>query len=256
MTRTVTYSNQTGAEDAAQAFLEDLMRSYVFGSEVLRNLPLFLRQKDLAHILFMAEIYQKIVDVPGYVAEFGVMWGRNLALLQGLRECFEPYNHTRRILGFDTFTGLPEAAPQDRGGENRSRAPRAPGAYAVPAGYEDTLRAILSRHQSTAHLAHAKRCDVIKGDVEATLPRWLERNPHALFALCCLDLDLYRPTKAVLEALRGRLVRGAVLVFDEILNPDYPGETRAVSEVLGVSTLRLRRSALSGWKTYAVLGAE
>ena len=223
------------------------------GGERLRNLPLFLRQKDLAHVLFLAEVYQRIVDVPGYVAEFGVMWGRNLNLFHCLRECYEPYNHTRRLLGFDTFAGFVDCAPEDRR-PAAANGVHQPGDYAVPRGYDQTLEQVLAAQESIAHLAHLRRFELHKGDIGQTLPRFLEANPQAVFALCYLDLDLYRPTRAVLEAIRPRLVRGSVIVFDEVLNPDYPGETQAVSELFGLPNLALRRGALSGWKTYWVVG--
>lgn len=247
------YSRQSSAEGAATARVNELLVSPMFeASERLRNLPLFLRQKDLAHVLSIAEIYKLILQIPGYIAEFGVMWGRNLALFQALRECYEPYNHTRKLFGFDTFSGFLETSENDR---NVSALPElhAKGAYSVPSGYEKTLEGLLAAQESISHLAHLRRFELVKGDVCVTLPAFLEKNPEAIFALCYLDLDLYKPTRAVLELIKPRLVRGSVLIFDEVLNPDYPGETLALNEIFGLSDISLRRSALSGWKTYFVV---
>ncbi|MDP3327218.1 TylF/MycF/NovP-related O-methyltransferase [Parvibaculum sp.] len=247
------YSNQNDAEDAAQGLLEAIARSDLLpAGELLRNIGLFLRQKDLAHILFMADLYRRIVDVPGYIAEFGVMWGRNLSLLMAMRECFEPYNHTRKIVGFDTFAGFVGTTTEDHGDKPKEGMHGA-GDYGVAAGYEKTLADILSAHQNTAHLAHVKKFEIVKGDVTETLPRWMKNNPHAVFAFCYLDLDLYEPTKAVLQQVKGRLVKGSVLAFDEVLNPSYPGETVALDEMFGIPNMRLLRTPLSGWKTFWVV---
>ena len=55
------------------------------------------------------------------------------------------------------------------------------------------------------------------------------------------DCDLYRPTKAALDALWPKVSRGGVLIFDEYAIPDWPGETKAVDEFLaGQPGLRLQ----------------
>jgi len=245
----VSPSNQSSAEDENQSLLEELLVSLPAG-ERLRNLPIALRQKDLAHILFMADIYKQIINVPGYIAEFGVMWGRNINLFHCLRECFEAYNHTRHILGFDTFTGFVDVSDQDTAPTTAAMR-HCIGDYSVPTGHDAVLANILDTQESISHLSHIKRSALIKGDVRTTLPSYLNENPHALFALCYLDLDLFEPTRDVLSAIKPRLVKGSVLVFDEVLNPDYPGETIALGEVFG--DVALRRGPLSGWKTYFVV---
>ncbi|MGD9886062.1 MAG: TylF/MycF/NovP-related O-methyltransferase [Reyranella sp.] len=61
------------------------------------------------------------------------------------------------------------------------------------------------------------------------------------FSLIHLDCDLYRPTRAVLEALWDRVARGGLVIFDEYAIADWPGETAAVDEFLaGKPEVRLR----------------
>jgi len=242
-------SNQNDIENKNAELLEKALATLAFDEgERLRNLSLFLRQKDLAHILFMDEIYRKILNVPGYIAEFGVMWGRNLNLFQSLRETHEPYNHTRHILGFDTFSGFIGTMEKDQGTGDEGLYQA--GAYGVPDGYYQRLHELLESQESISHLSHIKRFNLIEGDVTTTLPDYLEENPHAFFSLCYLDLDLYEPTKAVLQALKDRMVKGSILVFDEALNAAHPGETEAIMEVFGLPNMDLRRSPVSGWKTF------
>jgi hypothetical protein len=51
-----------------------------------------------------------------------------------------------------------------------------------------------------------------------------------------------------------RLPRGAVICFDELGHRDYPGETLAVMEGLGLRNLRLRRLPLSANMCYTIVG--
>jgi hypothetical protein len=45
--------------------------------------------------------------------EFGVRWGQNMALFTSFRNIYEPYNVSRKIIGFDTFAGFPSISEQD-----------------------------------------------------------------------------------------------------------------------------------------------
>jgi len=50
-----------------------------------------------------------------------------------------------------------------------------------------------------------------------------------------------------------RMPKGAVLAFDELDNPRWPGETLAAIEAVGLRQLRLRRIQWDPYIAYAVL---
>ena len=56
-----------------------------------------------------------------------------------------------------------------------------------------------------------------------------------------LDADLFEPTKAALDAFLPRMPKGSLIVFDELDNPQWPGETMAALETIGLNKLRLER---------------
>jgi hypothetical protein len=201
----------------------------------------------LSRILYLNDLYKKIVDVPGEVCEFGVQWGSTLSQLINLRSIYEPFNHSRVINGFDTFEGFLSVHEKD-----------GPGYKAGDLGtldrYEETLDQILTLIESFAPQPHIKKFKLIKGDACVTIDDWLAQNPHAIISLAIFDMDLYEPTKKVLEKIVPRLTRGSVLAFDELNCKFFPGETRALDEVLGLNNLRLKRSPLSPYCSWAVYG--
>lgn len=67
-------------------------------------------------------------------------------------------------------------------------------------------------------------------------------------------MDIYKPTKIVLQKIIPRLTRGSILVFDELNCDVFPGETRAVDEVLGLNNLKLYRSKFQPYGAWAVFG--
>jgi hypothetical protein len=86
-----------------------------------------------------------------------------------------------------------------------------------------------------------------------TIPPFLEENPHLLVSLLFLDMDLYEPTKVALEKFLPRMPRGAVLAFDELDNPMWPGETLAALDAVGVRNLKLQRMDWDPYISFAVL---
>lgn len=241
--------NPSQQERSARERLEALFASSpIPPADLLTNLGLYLNRQTLTRILFMDELYRKAVPVHGVVMEFGVRWGQNLALFESFRGMYEPYNHTRRVIGFDTFSGFPSVSAAD------GDAPLVrEGAYGVGENYEHHLSDVLAYHEQESPLSHIRKYELVKGDVAETLPRYLEENPQTIVALAYFDLDLYEPTRACLEAIKDRLTKGSVIGFDELCAPDFPGETQALSEVLGLGSLRISRSPIGSYPSYAVV---
>ena len=85
--------------------------------ELLINMGLYMRSSALAKILFLNELYQKVVGIPGSMMVFGTWWGQDMTVLQNLRAVYEPYNYTRKVIGFDTFKGYPRLSSKDKESE-------------------------------------------------------------------------------------------------------------------------------------------
>jgi hypothetical protein len=196
--------------------------------ELLVNLGLYMRSGALAKILFLDELYRKVVGIPGHICEFGVWWGQSITTFENLRAIHEPYNHQRHIIAFDTFTGYPEIGDKDRRSDIISE-----GVYSVTQNYETYLAELVDYHEKENVMSHIQKHEIVKGDARETSRRWFGDNPQALVAMAFFDMALYEPTKACLEQIRPRLVPGSVVAFDELNHKDYPGETRAALEVLG-----------------------
>jgi hypothetical protein len=94
---------------------------------------------------------------------------------------------------------------------------------------------------------------LIPGDAVHTIPDFVARYPHLVVALLFLDFDLYEPTATALRHLLPRMPRGAVIAFDELDDPDWPGESQAVLDEIGLRNLRLRRVPFDATVSFAVL---
>ena len=243
----ITNKNYASDEEvyAYRDLVEHLDRCPIPKSEILANLGLFLTRSSLSRILFMHELYLKIIKTHGIIIEFGVRWGQNLALFTTFRNMYEPYNYNRRIVGFDTFEGFPGVSTKD--GESKSVVA---GALSLTEGYWNILTRLLSAQERLAPRSNITKHELVKGDVCETLPKYLNDHPETIIALAYFDLDLYEPTKKCIELIKPHLTKNSIIGFDELNFKEFPGETIALKESWVLSSCRIHRNPLSINQSY------
>jgi hypothetical protein len=94
---------------------------------------------------------------------------------------------------------------------------------------------------------------LIKGDAVSSIRDYLASRPETIVSLAYFDFDIYEPTLACLSAIKGHLTKGSVIGFDELNNRDYPGETIALKEVLGLDRFSVRHSRFSPTQSYLIV---
>lgn len=234
------------SEKDAQARMTGLLKnSPLPPDELLANLGLHLTSKNLSRLLFFYEIYKKIVNRHGIIVELGVRWGQTLSVMSALRGIFEPFNRHRKIVGFDTFAGFKGMNAVDG-----KACKCVDGSFSVPKDYEKYLDQILAIQEALNPASHLKKYELVKGDVVRTLPEYLKKHPETIVSLAVFDLDIYRPTKAALSSIQPHLCKGSILVFDELCDDIFPGETIALKEVMGLRKLKIQRLPMTSRISY------
>ncbi len=100
-------ARETSADrDINDRFRDLLEESPVPDREAMRNVGMYMNYIQWGEYLWMYELYKKQLNVHGYIAEFGTLWGRNLALFVALRTLHEPFNHSRKISAYSSTMGL------------------------------------------------------------------------------------------------------------------------------------------------------
>jgi hypothetical protein len=214
-------------------------------NERLSNSGLFVKRQDLTKQLFFNDLYSKIVGVHGVIMEFGVRWGQNLVTLNNLRGIHEPFNYSRKIIGFDTYSGFENLSEKDGKHEIIKK-----GAFSVTDGYQKYLQEVLDYHEKECPVSHIKKNILIKGDAVITLEKYLKEHPETIIAFAYFDFDVYEPTKKCLELIKPFLTKGSIIGFDELNDPQFPGETVALKESLGLNNIAIKRSKYSGIQSY------
>ncbi|AVY94672.1 dTDP-6-deoxy-L-hexose 3-O-methyltransferase [Microvirgula aerodenitrificans] len=213
----------------------------------LENFPRFSTKRALARFMAKEQLFQQILPITGIIVECGVYNGAGLFTWAQLSNIHEPVNYTRKIVGFDTFEGFPSVNAVDNQGSLHSQ----PGD--ICGSPLEELERSVEKYNSERHLAHIPNVELVKGDFTQTAAQYLEANPHTIISLLYLDFDLYEPTKKALELFLPRMPKGAIVAFDEINCESFPGETRALQEIVGIGTHEIRRFPFEPWVSYMVL---
>lgn len=207
----------------------------------------YVRRQDITAFLARYEVFKHVLRVKGSIIECGVFRGGGLMTWAKLSAVLEPNNLGRRIYGFDTFDGFPSIGKKDasqiretKEGELRSDS------------YNELLE-LISAYDADRFLGHVPKVRLVHGDATKTIPRFLEEHSHLLVSLLFLDFDLFEPTRVALKHFLPRMPKGAVLAFDELDNPAWPGETLAMLEELGERRLVLQRLDFDPYIGFAVL---
>lgn len=223
-------------------------------TEKLENFSKYVPRQNLARFLARYEIFKQIKDVQGSIVECGVLFGGGLMSFAQLSAILEPYNFQRRIIGFDSFEGFPEISEEDTQGlSDRKSAHLKKGGFAAPCAYEDLMQSI-AVFDRNRFLNHFPKVQVVKGDFAVTSADFLRDHPHLVVSCLYLDFDIYAPTRIALERFYARMPKGGIVVFDELNEEAFPGETSAVMEVLNLNELRVRRFEFEPRISYAIIG--
>jgi hypothetical protein len=214
----------------------------------LENFPKYVRRQNLTRFLALYEIFKLIQPVKGSIIECGVNHGFGTMSWAKFSAILEPVNLMRRIYGFDTFEGFPGISDQDRSATSQHIKEGD-----LAADVHDELTQLVEIYDSTRFIGHVNKVQLVRGDATKTIPTFVAENPHLLVSLLYLDFDLYEPTKVALEHFLPRMPRGAVVAFDELDNPLWPGETLAMLETHAKRPLRIERLDFDPYIGFAVL---
>ena len=209
---------------------------------------LYMRSSALAKILFVNEAYELMLNQPGIIVEFGTWWGQNIALFENLRAIYEPFNQSRRVIGFDTFEGYKSISNNDKASDTIKE-----GGYGTSEGYDKYLESLIDYHEKNNVLGAVKKHTLVKGDVTKTAPEYFSKNSDLIIALAYFDMALYEPSKAALQAIKPHLIAGSVIMLDEFNNYDYPGETKAFKEVFNNIPYKAIKSKYMNDRTFIVI---
>ena len=203
-------------------------------TEIQESFTKYVRRQQMARFLAMHEIFLKVREVKGSIVDAGCYRGfSSFAWLQFMA-AYCPYSYQDRVICFDSYEGFPEIGEKDTGVDNPELKVGAFGDVDL-----DGQKKCAELFQLNHPLYHLKKIEFVKGDINVTVPRYIENNQHLLIKLLYIDTDLFEPAKTLLVNLVPRMSRGSIIIFDEAGNSRWPGETMAMLEGFDLPNNRL-----------------
>jgi hypothetical protein len=178
--------------------------------------------KIIAHY----ELYKLIKKLDGDLLEFGVFKGVSLIKWATFRELFER-SDTRKIIGFDIFDKFPKT--------NFEKDKKLRKDFMEAAGETSISKEEL---YNVLKLKKFNNIELIKGDILNTVPDYNKKNKNIKISLMHIDVDIYEPSKVILQELYDKVVEGGVIVLDDY--GKFPGETKAVDDFFKFKSIKIQ----------------
>tara|TARA_B100000959_G_C14951225_1_gene611948 strand:- start:665 stop:1360 length:696 start_codon:yes stop_codon:yes gene_type:complete len=203
-------------------FDKEFLKSQSSLDQKLNNFPKYVRRQAISRFLCKYHIFQRQLNVKGSIVECGVNLGGGVFSWAHFSTILEPYNYHRKIIGFDTFQGFPSINKND-GKKLKQKKKYFRRNYDV----RNELLDLVKIFDKNRFIGHKKKIELIKGNAIKTIPKYIKKNKELLVSLLFLDFDIYAPTVTALKYFLPRMSKGGIIAFDQVNNPDWPGETLA-----------------------------
>ena len=185
---------------------------------------LFYQTSDVSRlrkIIDHYEIYKMSLKAKGDILEFGVFKGVSLIRFLTFRDIINKKN-IKHVYGFDAFGKFP--LPNQKNLHKKRDTFFAKFHDKIGKGIkEQNLQKLLKKK-------NFKKFTLIKGDINSTLDKFLIKKKKIKISLLHLDLDIYEPTKKVLETLYKHVAKKGIILFDDYKH--IKGATVAIDEFM------------------------
>lgn len=203
----------------------------------------------IAKLIAHYEFYKLVKNIPGAIVECGVFKGASLCRFAMFREIFQ--NQEKQIIGFDTFSKFPKT--------NFNFKSNAKNPSLLKSDEEGRKKHMkispesISKNQLLKILKHKhinKNINLIQGDIVKTVPHYVKNNPDLKISLLNLDVDIYEPSKTVLENFYSKISDGGILLLDDY--GKFPGETMAVNNFFKDKKIKIKKLPYTEFPKYIV----
>lgn len=227
------------ADNEIESLLEGHFNKFCISKrELCRNFQIYARRVFLKRFLAHYELYRMTMNLPGDIVELGVYRGLSLMSWANFLEIRNMGDRAKQVIGFDNWKGFTSFHEKDGGQDERVN--KILGGY-DGGQFREILLDAISIYDKDRFIPYKPRIMLIDGDIEDTVPKFIEEHPGLRISLLHIDCDLYLPTKTGLENLYPLVVKGGIVAFDDYGIRPWEGESIAVDEYFKDKEVTLNR---------------
>ena len=220
------------ADDEIEQMLEAHFEKFdIPKEEIWRNFQIYTRRAFLKRFLAHYEFFQQVINLPGDIVELGVHRGGSLMSWANFLEIRNMGDRQKKVIGFDHFQSVSSSDFQTRNEVSTVN----------NSEFEEELRDAIKIFDRDRFIPYKPRVILVKGDIQQTVPEYIQQNPGLRISLLHLDVDLYQPTLIGLQNLWARVVPGGIVLFDGYGNSSWEGESKAIDEFFADQKVTIKR---------------
>jgi len=200
-------------------YLDALEKLGFTDRELLYNFPAFVGSVNLARLFTFYEIFLKVKNISGDIADVGTYMGGSMFSFAKLVKIFEPYSNTR-VHGFDWFKGQNPGESDDLSQK---------GKYATQ---KERINRLIDLQGFSGFV------ELHDINLTTELPEFTKSHPWIRFKIIFLDCGIADVMESTLENFWPLLASGGALILDHYNSAASPQESRIVNKYCGQSVIQ------------------
>ncbi|MEK3720384.1 class I SAM-dependent methyltransferase [Paenibacillus sp. FSL H8-0034] len=201
------------------SYIDTLAEMNIDAKELIFQFPVFVGHVNLGRYLFFYDLYKKVMNLNGHIADVGTYKGASFLFFSKLIRLFESYA-TTQVHGFDWFKGMNPSEDDDPLQKDR-----------YIGDFETLSKWIELQQLKDISIVH-------KMDVTQELDGFLQQNRHLRFKIVFIDCGVAGVIEKSLECLWPRLVNGGILIMDHFNCEVSPAESILLDKFIGNQFVR------------------
>lgn len=208
--------------------IDEIIKKYDLNlNEILTHITPFMERRNLPKYLALYELFKETIHMPGSIADFGVFMGGSTFTWYHLLETFLPGERMKKIYAFDHFKGYASFSNED---SDQNWVKEKHGGNLLDTVNKNMISELIVAHNSISYLPGVERIVMVDGDINETVPEFVKNNMGLRFSIINLDVNLYEPTKVILEHFYKLLLPGGIIMFSGYTAPPWEGEAQAIEK--------------------------
>lgn len=200
-------------------YMDKLEEMNLPAKDLLFNFPAFAGHVNIGRYLFFYDLYKKVMELNGNMADVGTYKGASFFFFAKLLKLFEPLN-TAQVYGFDWFKGM------------------APGKKDIKK-FENSYKADFQTLTTLMELQDLDDIAVLVNmDLTKNAKAFFKERPYLRFKLVFIDCGIEKVLEPCVPLFWERLVPGGIIIFDHYNCASSPQESRIVEKNIGNNIIR------------------
>ena len=183
--------------------------------DLIYQFPVYVGSVNLARHLFFYDLYKRVIELNGHIADVGTYKGASFVFMTKLVKLFEPYNQTQ-VHAFDWFQGMNPSDEVDDCNQKDK----------YSADYH-TLNNLL-KLQDLDHIGQIHKMDITK-----EMSTFIQQNDYIRFKIIFIDCGIKNVMEEALKYLYPKLNYGGILIMDHFNDAQSPSESHVLEKYIG-----------------------